>query len=188
MLQLDITGAWLLNTRLCLSPNFNDRPVDTAIELLVIHGISLPPRQFGGGFIDDLFMNKLDISADPYFVPLATLRVSAHFLINRAGEVTQYVSLQKRAWHAGISQFAGRAGCNDFSVGIELEGCEGVLYSDAQYATLIMLTHVLQQAFPALQRLDNIVGHCDIAPERKTDPWDTFDWYRFKSALDPLQK
>ncbi|EIJ41956.1 negative regulator of beta-lactamase expression [Beggiatoa alba B18LD] len=183
MLQLDIEKAWLLNTRHCPSPNVDERPVGSVIDLLVIHGISLPPCQFGGRFIDDLFLNQLDIQADAYFPPLQNLQVSAHCCINRLGEITQYVSFQKRAWHAGISHFAGRNRCNDFSIGIELEGCEKIVYTDAQYQALIQLTQVLQRAFPALNDMGRIVGHGDIAPERKSDPWAVFDWERYKQGL-----
>ncbi|MDM8566589.1 1,6-anhydro-N-acetylmuramyl-L-alanine amidase AmpD [Candidatus Halobeggiatoa sp. HSG11] len=172
--------TWLEKVRHCPSPNFDARPPDTEIELLVIHSISLPPNQFGGPFIEQLFTNSLDKNAHPSFVDIVDLRVSAHLLIRRDGEIIQYVSLDKRAWHAGISNFKGRNKCNDFSIGIELEGCDNIPYTDIQYLKLTYITKILQQNWPSLTQ---IVGHCDIAPERKTDPGPLFDWERFKNPL-----
>ncbi len=178
-MKLDINKAWLENIRHCTSKHCDDRPEGTKIELLVIHNISLPPGKFGGSYIDQLFTHTLDKNDHPFFVEIAELRVSAHFLIQRTGKITQYVSLLQRAWHAGVSSFAGRSRCNDFSIGIELEGCDDVPYTEKQYQHLIQLIHLLQQEWPILTQ-DRIVGHCDIAPGRKTDPGPAFDWQRLK--------
>lgn len=171
--------TWLKGVRHCPSPNFDERP-PTDIELLVIHSISLPPGKFGGAFIDQLFTNSLEQDSHPCFAEIINLRVSAHLLIQRDGEVVQYVPLDKRAWHAGISSFNGRTKCNDFSIGIELEGCDDVPYTDIQYQKLAEITKILQQTWPSLTK---IAGHCDIAPERKTDPGPLFDWQRFKKSI-----
>ena len=187
MLHIDSEG-WLQNedglepVRHCASPNYNQRPPATAVDLLVIHNISLPPGQFGGGNVEALFCNRLDCAADPAFVELQGLEVSAHVLIDRVGAITQFVSLHDRAWHAGQSCFQGRTDCNDFSIGIELEGTDALPYTDAQYAQLARLTRLLCDYFPALMPA-RIVGHSDIAPERKTDPGPAFDWARYKQQL-----
>jgi AmpD protein len=158
------------------SPNFNDRPSSGDVSLLVIHNISLPPGQFGTPYVADLFLNQLDLKADPWFKEnLTGLKVSAHFVIDRAGHITQFVSCDKRAWHAGVSQHAGREHCNDFSIGIELEGTDTLAYTDAQYAALAALTQCLRARYP----LTAVRGHCDIAPGRKTDPGSVFDWTRY---------
>jgi AmpD protein len=149
------------------------------VDLVVIHNISLPPGVFGGGAIDALFMGQLDCAAHPYFAALAGVRVSAHFLIDRRGALTQYVSAQQRAWHAGQSSFAGRSGCNDFSLGVELEGTDEVPFAPVQYATLHTLLVVLAAAYP----LRAVTGHADIAPGRKTDPGPFFDWEQVAAAL-----
>ncbi|HQQ63130.1 MAG TPA: 1,6-anhydro-N-acetylmuramyl-L-alanine amidase AmpD [Pseudomonadales bacterium] len=174
--------GWLPAVRLLPTVHFNERPDNTTIDLLVIHNISLPPGQFGGEFVDQLFCGELDCSAHPDFETLQGLRVSAHFFINRQGVVTQYVPTSARAWHAGVSQWDGRENCNDFSIGIELEGTDSLPYTDAQYAALTGLTTVLQQRYPAITA-ERIVGHSDVAPGRKTDPGAGFDWLRFRSAL-----
>jgi len=176
-MKLDKNKAWLEGVRRYPSPHYDKRPFETKIELLVIHSISLPPCQFEGSFIDQLFTSSLDKNAHPYFAEIADLRVSAHLLIRRMGEITQYVSFQERAWHAGISSFAGRSRCNDFSIGIELEGCDDVPYTDEQYQQVVQVIKILRQAFSALTQ-DRIVGHSDIAPGRKTDPGKLFDWAR----------
>jgi AmpD protein len=181
-IAMQATG-WLQGVRLLPSPNFNERPVNAEIDLLVIHNISLPPGEFGGDHVDALFCNTLDCSAHPYFDILRDLRVSAHFFINRAGNVTQYVSLYDRAWHAGTSQWNGRNDCNNFSIGIELEGADATPYADTQYASLTGLTKILLQCCPAITS-ERIVGHNDIAPGRKTDPGEAFDWQRFRAALN----
>jgi len=164
------------------SPHWNLRPQDTLISLLVIHCISLPAGQYGNSYIDDLFMGVLDTDADESFADLAGVRVSAHCVVFRNGNVRQYVPFQYRAWHAGVSEFEGRQNCNDFSIGIELEGTEHQPYTDAQYQSLVLLTRQLMQDFPAITT-DRIVGHQQIAPGRKTDPGLSFDWNRYQSAL-----
>jgi AmpD protein len=174
-------GLWP-EARQCPSPNCDARPPDTVIDLLVIHNISLPPGGFGGPWIDDLFCNCLDPEAHPYFREIAGLRVSAHLLIRRDGELIQYVPLAQRAWHAGQSEFEGRGACNDFSIGIELEGTDDTPYSDAQYETLAQITRRIMQAYPAITP-ERITGHCDIAPGRKSDPGPSFDWQYFRQLL-----
>lgn len=161
------------------SGNCDERPPDTAITLLVIHGISLPPGQFGGDGIVRLFTNALDYAAHPYYATLADSRVSAHFLIRRAGELLQFVPCAKRAWHAGVSVWRGRDRCNDYSIGVELEGTDAVPYTEAQYRALAELTRALRAVYP----IGDIAGHCDIAPRRKTDPGPCFDWPRFRNSI-----
>lgn len=161
------------------SPNCDARPSATVIDLLVIHNISLPPGEFGGDAVIALFGNALDIDAHPYYAQLRDLRVSAHFFIRRHGEIIQFVPCGKRAWHAGVSQWRGRERCNDFSIGIELEGADTEQYTAAQYASLVRLTRRLRRAYP----IRDIVGHSDIAPGRKTDPGPHFDWSRYLGAL-----
>jgi AmpD protein len=178
MMKLD-AQAWLepsAGISLRPSPNFNERPASADVSLLVIHNISLPPGQFGTPFVADLFLNQLDLKADPWFEKnLQGLTVSAHFVINRSGHITQFVSCDARAWHAGVSQHAGREQCNDFSIGIELEGTDTLAYMDAQYDALAALTQCLRARYP----LTAVRGHCDIAPGRKTDPGVAFDWTRY---------
>ncbi len=149
------------------------------IDLLVIHAISLPPGCFGGPGIEELFTNRLDPAAHPYYREIAALRVSSHFLIRRDGGLTQFVACGRRAWHAGVSAWKGRERCNDFSIGIELEGTDDQPFEEAQYARLTALTRALQGRYP----LTDIVGHADIAPGRKTDPGQCFDWARYRGAL-----
>lgn len=164
------------------SPNCDDRPAGTTIELLVIHNISLPPGEFGGPGIVELFTNRLDPRAHPYYGEIQDLKVSSHFLIRRDGELIQFVPCTRRAWHAGQSQWHGRSRCNDFSVGVELEGADDQPFADSQYAVLADLTRVLQRAYP----IKDCVGHSDIAtpPGRKTDPGPHFDWARFRAMLE----
>ncbi len=162
------------------SPNCDDRPADALIDLLVIHNISLPPGEFGGEAIADLFLNRLDPQAHPYYAGIAGLRVSSHFLIRRDGALLQFVPCLKRAWHAGQSQWCGRERCNDFSVGIELEGVDDLPFSDAQYECLSVLARALYVRYP----IQASVGHSDIAPGRKTDPGPHFSWTRYFSALE----
>jgi AmpD protein len=180
-MQLDCASGWCLGVHHCPSPNFNARPLGE-VSLLVIHNISLPPAQFKTGKVQAFFQNQLDVTEHPYFAGIADLRVSAHFLIERDGEVTQFVSCLDRAWHAGVSSFEGRETCNDFSVGIELEGTDEQPFTDAQYVALIDLTRQIQSAFPAITAA-RICGHSDIAPGRKTDPGPYFEWPRYKAAL-----
>ena len=168
------------------SPHFDERPVETDISLLVIHNISLPAGQFADtpehSFIDALFMGTLDCTAHASFASLQGVRVSAHCVIWRDGRIFQYVPFEKRAWHAGISQFAGRERCNDFSIGIELEGSDDLPYTDEQYQSLISLTKFIMSQHPAIT-IERIVGHCDIAPGRKTDPGTAFDWMRYRDTV-----
>jgi AmpD protein len=155
------------------SPNFNERPNENDISLIVIHCISLPPNEFGQHYILDLFCNRLNPNAHPYFETIYTLQVSAHLLIRRDGECVQFVPFNKRAWHAGISTFQQRENCNDFSIGIEMEGSETIPYTAAQYEKLNAVIKFLRETYPNLK---NIAGHSDIAPNRKTDPGASFDW------------
>ncbi len=181
-MDYSIDSGWLIPVRHCLSPNHDERPAGCGIDLLVIHGISLPPGEFGGPWIDALFCNALDPAAHPYFREVAGLRVSAHVLIRRDGEVVQYVPFERRAWHAGQSCFTGRERCNDFSIGIELEGCDYQPYTEVQYTRLAAVTRALLVAYPALNA-EHIIGHSDIAPGRKTDPGPSFDWQRYRALL-----
>lgn len=182
MFELENNSTWLAGVRRVPSPNFDERPPDSEIDLLVIHGISLPPGEFGGDAIDRLFTNRLDPAAHPYYQAIAHLRVSAHVFIDRAGRVTQYVPFTQRAWHAGASVFCGRQNCNDFSIGIELEGCDDVPYAAPQYDTLARLSQLLMQTWPGITQA-RIVGHADIAPGRKTDPGPAFDWTYYSGLL-----
>ncbi len=177
-----IEDGWLEGTRRSPSPHQDRRPDPGDVSLLVIHGISLPPSDFGGQWIDDLFMGRLDPNAHPYFREIAHLRVSAHLLIRRDGDVVQYVPFNARAWHAGVSRFDGREACNDYSIGIELEGTDDLPYTDAQYAALAAASRAVLTAYPGI-RPERIVGHSDVAPGRKTDPGPAFDWPRYRSAL-----
>lgn len=175
--QIDADG-WCTGARRLPSPNFDVRPPGTAIDLLVIHNISLPPGQFGGPYVEGLFTNTLEHAVHPYFEQLRPLRVSAHFLIGRDGLITQFVSANRRAWHAGVSSFEGRERCNDFSIGVELEGSDFVPFEAAQYDSLAALTLALQRRYG----LRAVTGHEHIAPGRKTDPGPFFDWQRFRQA------
>lgn len=182
-MKLDAAG--LLDAASFLpSPNCDARPAGTSIELLVIHNISLPPGQFGGGAIIDLFLNRLDAGAHPYFEQIAALRVSAHFLIRRDGELLQFVPCAMRAWHAGQSTWCGRERCNDYSIGIELEGTDDTAFTDAQYQCLGELARTLYARYPLVAS----VGHSAIAPGRKTDPGPHFSWARYYSALEKINK
>lgn len=153
--------------------------------MLVIHNISLPPGQFGGPYIDDLFCNRLDPLGDEYFADIASLRVSSHLLIRRDGEVVQYVPFHRRAWHAGVSSYAGRQDCNDFSIGIELEGSDEMMYQETQHEVLAAVVMALVNAYPHIN-IERITGHSDIAPDRKTDPGAAFNWRHFRGLLDSL--
>ncbi len=166
--------GWLHGVRHCLSPNHDARPAGVPVDLLVIHNISLPPGDFGSGTIEALFLNRLDPRADPFLATLSGLSVSTHFLIERDGRTTQFVSCLDRAWHAGASEFEGRIACNDFSIGIELEGTDFVAFEASQYHALAMLVSALQTRFA----LRAVRGHQHIAPGRKTDPGPHFDWRR----------
>lgn len=161
------------------SPNFDERPAGAAIDLLVVHGISLPPGEFGGPGVIQLFTNSLDHEEHPYYAQLRGMQVSAHFFIRRGGEVIQFVPCSKRAWHAGASTWCGRERCNDYSIGVELEGTDELPYEEAQYCALAALSVALQQRYA----IRDIVGHSDIAPGRKTDPGAAFDWRHFRKLL-----
>ena len=179
---MKIVDGWLDNARRLPSPHCDDRPEPADVSLLVIHNISLPPNVFGGPWIEDLFLGRLDAAAHPFFGTVAHLRVSAHLLIRRNGDLEQFVPFHRRAWHAGQSVFAGRDACNDFSVGIEMEGADDVPYTELQYHRLADVTRVLMERFPAITP-ERITGHSDIAPARKTDPGPAFDWQRFRAGL-----
>ncbi|MCL1046329.1 1,6-anhydro-N-acetylmuramyl-L-alanine amidase AmpD [Shewanella electrodiphila] len=173
--------GWLYFARKCLSPHYNSRPTNE-VSALIIHNISLPAGCYGLPHIDGLFLGCLDVDSDPSFADIAGLEVSAHFLIRRDGELVQYVSCDDRAWHAGVSSLNGREGCNDFSIGIELEGTDTDPYTNEQYQVLVQLTLELFNEYPMLNQ-SKIVGHCDIAPGRKTDPGESFDWQRYLGML-----
>ena len=174
--------GWLDDAEARPSPNCDERPASAAIDLLVIHAISLPPGEFGGPYIEQLFANRLDAAAHPYFAAIDGLRVSAHFLIRRDGRLLQFVDIYARAWHAGQSSWQGRSRCNDFSIGVELEGCDDLPFEHAQYVRLSALIESLYARLPDLNRA-RLVGHSDIAPTRKTDPGPHFDWSRLRASL-----
>jgi AmpD protein len=169
------------------SPHADERPDETDISLLVIHGISLPAGKFGLPYITQLFLGCLDCQADPSFAPLADIRVSAHCLIRRNGDLIQYVPFNKRAWHAGVSSWKGRSACNDFAIGVELEGTDTTPYTEQQYQRLAQLTTAIQNHYPAISD-DRIVGHEHIAPGRKTDPGPAFDWSRLQHECAALRE
>lgn len=177
-----IDKGCLLQTKQLNSPNKNSRPAGTDIRLIVVHGISLPPEQFGGQWIDDFFLNKLNPDQHPYFKEICNLRVSSHLLISRNGQVTQYVPFDERAWHAGVSSYTGVENCNDYSIGIELEGADHIPYTEEQYQSLARCCQTLINHYPTLSK-QGIVGHCDISPGRKTDPGESFDWLKFNALL-----
>ena len=174
-MRINLETGWLEGVRRLESPNRDERPEGCEPELIVIHGISLPPGEFGGPGVDQLFCNALDPGEHPYFQDIFHLRVSSHALVSRCGDVTQYVSFRHRAWHAGESSYCGRSACNDFSIGIELEGTDDSGYEQVQYERLAELVQALRQTYPSLRRAE-LVGHSDIAPGRKTDPGPHFDW------------
>lgn len=178
---MKIEDHWISSARKVPSPHFDDRPAAVTPRLLVVHNISLPPGEFGGPWIDDLFTGVLDETVHPYFQDIVHLRVAAHCLIRRDGEIVQYVGFDKRAWHAGLSSYQGVEKCNDFSIGIELEGTDHLAYTDAQYHALATVTRTLISDYGL--DLEHITGHSDIAPGRKTDPGPVFDWALFRSML-----
>ena len=184
--QWKFANGWLVRARLVPSPNFNARPTEVAPELIVIHGISLPPGEYGGPHIEALFTNQLNPADHAYFSEVAHLMVSAHFLIRRDGEIVQFVSTDDRAWHAGESCWERRSNCNDFSIGIEVEGCDEEHYAMTQYRALAHLIRAVRNQYPAIQH-DAIVGHSDIAPTRKTDPGLAFDWLQLKQLLGAVK-
>lgn len=175
--RVDAAG-WLAGARHIASPNCDARPAGEAPTLLVVHNISLPPGEFGGPGVIELFENRLDPAAHPYYATIQGLEVSAHFFIRRDGELIQFVSCDERAWHAGASSWRGRERCNDFSIGVELEGTDALPFTDAQYAALAELARALRMTYPGLV---DAAGHSDIAPGRKTDPGPHFDWDRFRA-------
>lgn len=179
---MQINNHRLIQANQVMSPNFDDRPDTNDISLLVIHCISLPPGEFGTPCIDQLFCNQLNPDEHPYFQQIYQLQVSAHLLIKRDGEIVQYVPFDKRAWHAGASNYQGRERCNDFSIGIELEGTETTLYTEVQYQQLAGVVSALVNHYPGLS-FNRISGHSDIAPNRKTDPGDSFDWNKLHGLL-----
>jgi AmpD protein len=179
-LAIDVRGYANL-ARQIRSPNQDARPGDTPVTLVIIHGISLPPGEFGGDAIVRLFTNRLDAASHPSYVSIAHLHVSAHFLVRRDGRLLQFVSCNERAWHAGVSRFRGRAHCNDFSIGIELEGTDELPYETAQYGVLARLLKALARRYP----IQHVTGHSDVAPGRKTDPGPAFDWSRLRRLTAP---
>lgn len=181
-LNLDSENNLLMDVPYIRSPHADPRPVNASINMIVIHGISLPPGKFGSDDIERFFCGQLDASAHPYFQEIANLRVSAHLLIKRTGEIIQFVPFKQRAWHAGVSQFGQERACNDFSIGIELEGTDNLAYEPIQYQQLSEVIRALMQAYPGIT-LDRIVGHAEIAPGRKTDPGEAFDWALLKGKL-----
>jgi AmpD protein len=178
-----ISEGWIEGASPCPSPNCNERPDPADISLLVIHNISLPPGEYSTGRVQQFFCNELGCDAHPYFDEIRGLEVSSHLLIERDGSCTQFVSFNERAWHAGVSEFCGRDNCNDYSIGIELEGCDTEAYTDAQYQSLAAVTGELMRTYPLITR-DRITGHSDIAPGRKSDPGPAFDWDRYGALLD----
>ncbi len=179
-MHIDASG-YLDKACFMASPNFDERPIGYDISLLVIHNISLPPNEFCGNGVIELFTNQIDPKAHPYYKTLCDLKVSTHFFVRRDGSIIQFVPCIQRAWHAGVSCWQGQERCNDFSIGVELEGSDTIAFTNAQYATLVTLTQVLCKTYP----ISDIVGHSDIAPDRKTDPGPYFDWQSYRSALSP---
>jgi len=181
-MKLSADGAWLTDEHRVLSPNCDDRPEGCEISLIVVHGISLPPGEYGGAWINDFFTNRLDADAHPYFAEIKDLKVSSHVLIRRDGKLVQYVPFTGRAWHAGKSCYQARDACNDFAIGIELEGQDDERYEEIQYRRLAELIQLLRGHFPAIGETD-VVGHSDVAPGRKTDPGPAFDWSQLRRLL-----
>lgn len=177
-----VTNHLLDQAEFLESPNSSERTKGIKPSLIVIHNISLPPNNFGGDYIVDFFLNKLDSSEHPFFEEIKDLKVSSHLFIDRTGKVIQFVDFNKKAWHAGISKFEGKEDCNDFSIGIELEGTDTESYSDEQYQSLTSVTKCLMNIYSKITK-DRIVGHADIAPKRKTDPGESFDWPRYRSSF-----
>jgi N-acetyl-anhydromuramoyl-L-alanine amidase len=180
--SVNVSTGLLEPARQVASPNHDPRPDGTMAELILVHGISLPPGEYGGPWIDRLFTNSLPSHVHPYFATVANLKVSSHLLIRRDGEVVQYVPFHRRAWHAGASSYLGRERCNDYSIGIELEGCDEAAYEPVQYARLTDVIVTLCAAYPALS-CDRIAGHSDVSPGRKTDPGAAFDWPRLRAMI-----
>jgi N-acetyl-anhydromuramoyl-L-alanine amidase len=186
-LEVDLASGLMRGATQIASPNCDARPAGTDAELIVVHGISLPPGEFGGPWIERLFTNTLPLDLHPYFAEIGDLRVSSHLLVARDGSLTQFVKFTDRAWHAGQSSYLGRQACNDFSIGIELEGVDEIAYSAEQYAALAQAVAALCDAYPRLSP-DRLVGHSDISPGRKTDPGPAFDWARAKSLIEAASR
>lgn len=176
------SGGWLAAARAVPSPNEEARPAGSEVGLVLIHNISLPPDEFGGGWVEQFFVNRLDPDAHPYFATIAGLKVSSHFYVRRDGEIVQFVDCDRRAWHAGQSAWRGRGNCNDFSVGIELEGCDTKPYETAQYEALWRLLDALRERYP----ITAVAGHCHVSPGRKTDPGEHFDWAQVRERYPDL--
>lgn len=181
MTQFSIQDGILQPATQIASPNFNQRPDETEIRLVVVHNISLPPSQFGGGYIAQFFQNQLDHDAHPYFQTIRGMQVSAHILILRSGEVIQFVNLNHRSWHAGRSSYLGQLECNDYSIGIELEGSDDCAFAEVQYQQLAEIVVAIEQAYPATKQ--HLAGHSDIAPQRKTDPGPYFNWQKIRQQI-----
>lgn len=181
-MNVDPQTGWLDEARPVISPNYDERPPHTPVDMLVVHGISLPPGEFNTPWVEALFTNTLDYGAHGVFAPLLGLKVSCHLLIGRKGQLTQFVPFNKRAWHAGESAWLGRTRCNDFSIGIELEGCDDRPYDGRQYFRLAQVATLLMRVYPQMTP-ERILGHSDIAPGRKSDPGPAFDWTRFRALL-----
>lgn len=179
--SFQVIDGQLIGARQIASPNYNQRPEQTEIQLLVVHNISLPPSQFGGGYIEQFFQNQLDWSVHPYFQTIEGMQVSTHLLILRTGEVLQFVNFNDRAWHAGRSTYLAKKECNDYSIGIELEGSDDTPFEEVQYTVLAEVIRVLQAAYPKI--LQHLAGHSDIAPGRKTDPGPFFDWAKTRALI-----
>lgn len=179
--RFQVVNGQLIGARQVPSPNYNQRPENTEIQLIVIHNISLPPSQFGGGYIEQFFQNQLDWSIHPYFQTIQGMQVSTHLLILRTGEIIQFVNFNDRAWHAGRSSYLGKVECNDYSIGIELEGSDDLDFEEVQYQQLVDVVAALQLAYPKTDH--HLAGHSDIAPGRKTDPGTHFEWQRFREYL-----
>ncbi len=184
-LRIEPATGLLVGARQVLSPHFDARPPGVLPELILVHGISLPPGEFGGPWIDRLFTGHLPPQVHPYFRTLAIGRVSAHAVIRRDGQIVQYVPFGERAWHAGPSEYRGRSACNDFSIGLEMEGTDDLPYTDLQYDRLAALIAALLSGYPSLST-EHIVGHSDVAPGRKTDPGPAFDWGRLRARLGAI--
>lgn len=180
---MKICNGWLAGARKCPSPNYNERPQAAPINLLVVHNISLPPKSFGNNYIELFFQNCLPVGEHPYFETIRDLQVSSHFLVKRNGEIVQFVSCNDCAWHAGQSSFCGQENCNDFSIGVELEGADDIPYQAIQYSQLAALTNAIQESYPEITK-ERITGHEHIAPQRKTDPGPAFDWTLYRNSIE----
>ena len=183
-MRIDPASHLIVGVRYAPSPNFDERPLEASLSLIVVHSISLPPNEFGGAYIEQLFTNQLDPNEHPYFAEIKDQKVSAHVLIRRNGEVMQFVPFNKRAWHAGQSEYKGCDNCNDFAIGIELEGTDETSYEKVQYLVLAGLVDSLRMVYPSLSK-EAIVGHSDISPGRKTDPGVAFNWQNFRENYWP---